>query len=89
MRQVRQLNTRRHAKQRYGRAQIKRGYLPVLTHSSHYIRDPGLKRAVENFLVREREQITDAITMLSEDSPYKDRPDAASALRLKYLARKG
>jgi predicted N-acyltransferase len=72
-----------------GEHKIKRGYLPVVTHSSHYIRDAGLKRAVADFLQREREQVTDTITLLGEDSPYKDRPEVAAELRLKYLTRRG
>ena len=37
-----------------GEHKLARGYLPVTTHSAHYIADPGLRRAVADYLVRER-----------------------------------
>src|SRR5579863_2289407 len=37
-----------------GQHKIARGYLPTTTYSAHYIVDPGLRRAVANFLEHER-----------------------------------
>src|SRR5712672_1175003 len=37
-----------------GEHKLARGYLPVTTHSAHYIADPGLRRAIADYLVRER-----------------------------------
>jgi hypothetical protein len=39
-------------------ARPQRGYLPSMTHSSHYIRDPQLRYAVAKFLEKERDDIT-------------------------------
>ena len=38
-------------------ANTQRGYLPSLTYSSHYIRDPQLRHAVGMFLDRERDDM--------------------------------
>ena len=37
-----------------GAHKLARGYLPVPTYSAHWIRDPGLRRAVADYLKRER-----------------------------------
>ena len=37
-----------------GEHKLARGYLPVTTHSAHYIADPGLRRAIADYLERER-----------------------------------
>ena len=37
-----------------GEHKLARGYLPVTTHSAHFIADPGLRRAIAEYLVRER-----------------------------------
>jgi hypothetical protein len=36
---------------------MQRGYLPSMTYSSHYIRDPQLRYAVAKFLDKERDDI--------------------------------
>jgi hypothetical protein len=36
---------------------LQRGYLPSMTYSSHYIRDPQLRSAVGRFLDKERDDI--------------------------------
>ena len=38
-----------------GAHKLLRGYMPEATYSAHYIVHPGLRRAVDDFLVRERE----------------------------------
>ena len=37
-----------------GEHKLARGYVPVPTWSAHYIPDPGFRRAIADFLVRER-----------------------------------
>lgn len=55
-----------------GEHKIQRGYEPVLTHSAHLLRDPGLERAVARFLEQEREGIlADQEYLQNEHSPYR------------------
>jgi uncharacterized protein len=58
-----------------GAHKLARGYLPVTTHSAHYIADPGLRRAVADFLRRERRAVTLETALLSEESPYRKSSD--------------
>ena len=37
----------------------------------HYIADPALRRAIADYLKRERRAVSREITVLSEDSPYR------------------
>lgn len=59
-----------------GEHKIQRGYLPVETHSAHWIADPGLRRAVSGFLNRERPAIAAEIAELAEHSPYRREHEA-------------
>jgi len=54
-----------------GPHKIQRGYLPVETHSAHYIRDPQLKAAIDNFIGRERRALAREMAALAELSPYR------------------
>ena len=57
-----------------GEHKIKRGYLPSLTYSAHYIRkdQKGFKAAVEDFLQQERRDIYYTLAVLSmQESPFK------------------
>ncbi len=54
-----------------GEHKIQRGYLPSLTYSAHFIRDPALARAVEPYLVHERTAILEEKDALAELSPYR------------------
>ena len=54
-----------------GRHKLARGYRPVPTFSAHYIRDPGFRRAVADFLEREREAVVAEIGALGEMTPFK------------------
>lgn len=54
-----------------GEHKLARGYLPVTTHSAHYISHPGLRRAVADYLEREREAISETGEYLSEHSPFR------------------
>ena len=54
-----------------GEHKLARGYLPVETYSAHWIADPGLKRAVERYLVEERRAVTEENVELAEAGPYR------------------
>jgi predicted N-acyltransferase len=54
-----------------GEHKLARGYLPVDTFSAHWIADPGLRRAVERFLVKEREMVKLGNAGLTELGPYR------------------
>ena len=54
-----------------GGHKLARGYLPVETYSAHYIADPGLARAVSDYLARERQAVTEEAALLAEETPYR------------------
>jgi hypothetical protein len=55
-----------------GQHKISRGYLPVPTYSAHWIAHPGLRRAVADFLDRERPAIAEEIAGLTDEaSPFR------------------
>jgi len=54
-----------------GEHKIARGYVPVLTHSAHFIPDGGFRKAVAQFLDHERRAITHERELLLEESPYR------------------
>lgn len=54
-----------------GEHKLARGYLPVQTHSAHWIRDGGLRRAVGDYLKRERAAVAREIALLTGESPYR------------------
>ncbi|MGC2409101.1 MAG: GNAT family N-acetyltransferase [Methyloceanibacter sp.] len=54
-----------------GAHKLSRGYLPVTTYSAHWIADPGLRRAVADYLKRERLAVAREIALLGEESPYR------------------
>jgi predicted N-acyltransferase len=54
-----------------GAHKLARGYVPSETYSIHYIADPALRRAVADFLKRERRAVTQEIALLNEESPYR------------------
>jgi predicted N-acyltransferase len=51
---------------------IQRGYLPVATHSAHWIADPGLRAGVAQFLAQERPAVRAEMTALAQHSPYRN-----------------
>ena len=57
-----------------GEHKIQRGYLPVQTRSAHWIADAGLRKAVADFLKRERAAMSREIAALMELSPYRKDP---------------
>ena len=54
-----------------GPHKIQRGYLPTPTYSAHWIPDPGFRRAVAQFLNRERQMIEHKMEGLAEFSPFR------------------
>ncbi|QIB32326.1 GNAT family N-acetyltransferase [Ancylobacter pratisalsi] len=54
-----------------GEHKLARGYLPVTTHSAHYIADTGFRAAVASYLARERRYVESAGEELSELGPYR------------------
>lgn len=54
-----------------GEHKISRGYLPVPTYSVHWIREPNFKKAVADFLARERAAMLKQIEFQTEQSPYR------------------
>jgi predicted N-acyltransferase len=54
-----------------GEHKLARGYMPKTTHSAHYIADPGLRRAIADYLVRERAYVAAAGTELATLAPYR------------------
>ncbi|MDH3473033.1 MAG: GNAT family N-acetyltransferase [Rhodospirillales bacterium] len=58
-----------------GEHKIQRGYLPTETYSAHWIRDPGFRDAVEQFLEREREMLRHEMAALEEGGPFRKNED--------------
>ena len=54
-----------------GEHKISRGYLPTTTYSAHYIADPALRRAIADYLVRERAYIAAAGAELAAFAPFR------------------
>jgi predicted N-acyltransferase len=54
-----------------GEHKLARGYEPVTTWSAHFIPNPGFRRAVADYLEREREAIAHNIEALGEFTPFK------------------
>jgi uncharacterized protein len=50
---------------------IARGYLPQTTYSAHYIVDPALRRAVRDYLGRERRYVAEAVRELTDAGPFR------------------
>ena len=57
-----------------GEHKLARGYRPVATYSAHHIRDPGLRRAVADYLKRERAQMLAIIAQDEDAAPFKKSP---------------
>jgi uncharacterized protein len=57
-----------------GEHKLARGYLPTSTYSAHYIADPGLRRAIADYLKRERAYIDAAGKELAEYAPFRKGP---------------
>ena len=54
-----------------GHHKLARGYMPVLTHSLHWVVDPGFNNAIKEFLVAERNMVEDQNEILTSYGPFK------------------
>jgi uncharacterized protein len=54
-----------------GEHKLARGYMPVTTHSAHYIADPALRRAIADYLKRERAYVEAAGSELAAMGPFR------------------
>jgi predicted N-acyltransferase len=54
-----------------GEHKLARGYLPVTTHSAHYVAHAGLRRAIADYLERERDDVEHMNDILTEHSPFR------------------
>jgi len=54
-----------------GEHKLLRGYMPVPTYSAHHIVHDGLRRAVGEYLVREREAVAEQIEQLADYGPFR------------------
>ena len=54
-----------------GEHKLARGYMPVATHSAHYIADPALRRAIADYLKRERAYVAAAGAELAAMGPFR------------------
>jgi predicted N-acyltransferase len=59
-----------------GEHKIARGYLPARTYSLHWLSDPGLSRAVERFLLAERQAVEAEVAALADLGPFRKAGDA-------------
>jgi uncharacterized protein len=54
-----------------GEHKLARGYMPVTTYSAHYIADPALRRAIADYLKRERAYVAAAGGELAGMGPFR------------------
>lgn len=59
-----------------GEHKLARGYEPVTTYSAHYIADPGLRRAIADYLKRERAHVAVAAEELAAYAPFRKDKDS-------------
>jgi len=54
-----------------GEHKLARGYMPATTYSAHYIADPALRRAIADYLARERAYVAAVGAELAATGPYR------------------
>jgi predicted N-acyltransferase len=54
-----------------GEHKLARGYLPQTTYSAHFVANPGLRRAVADYLARERAYVQAASEELAAAAPFR------------------
>ena len=57
-----------------GEHKLARGYLPLPTHSLHWVRDAGFARAIADYLEAERDAVDQDIEILTSYGPFKSPP---------------
>lgn len=55
-----------------GSHKVARGYRPMPTYSAHWLGDRGFRRAVEEYLKREREHVREEIDYVAERGPFRN-----------------
>jgi predicted N-acyltransferase len=60
-----------------GEHKLARGYLPQTTYSAHYIADPDLRRAIADYLKRERTYVAEVGRELADAGPFRKSGDEA------------
>jgi uncharacterized protein len=60
-----------------GEHKLARGYLPQTTYSAHYIADPDLRRAIADYLKRERAYVAEVGRELADAGPFRKSGDEA------------
>ena len=60
-----------------GEHKLARGYLPQTTWSAHFIADPDLRRAIADYLKRERAYVAEASRELAAAGPFRKSADDA------------
>ncbi len=58
-----------------GEHKLARGYLPETTWSAHYIADPGFRRAIADYLKRERDYVAEVGRELASAGPFRKSAD--------------
>jgi predicted N-acyltransferase len=61
-----------------GEHKLARGYLPQTTYSAHFIADPDLRRAIADYLKRERAYVAEAARELTDAAPFRKGADEPS-----------
>lgn len=54
-----------------GEHKLARGYRPVTTRSAHYISHPGLRRAIADYLKRERQEVEHISEYFEDHTPFR------------------
>jgi predicted N-acyltransferase len=54
-----------------GSHKLARGYMPVTTHSAHYIAHPGFRKAVSDYLIHERKEVDAVQDYLDDHGPFR------------------
>ena len=60
-----------------GEHKLARGYLPETTWSAHFIADPGFRRAIADYLKRERDYVAEVGRELAAAGPFRKSADDA------------
>lgn len=54
-----------------GEHKLARGYMPVVTHSLHWIPNPSFRRAVASYLEDERRAVAEEVSLLEDLGPFR------------------
>lgn len=57
-----------------GEHKLARGYQPITTHSAHFIAHAGLRKAIDDYLRHERDEIERVNELLSTHTPFRKGP---------------